>query len=111
MTMILRLLLMAVMSLYLGACGQRELKTLSIVSGSENESLETLIKDLGRQNGLDIHLTYLVLQRDFNWVYSPESELFGGIHEQERATATTTSANHRTTEWTTTRDEFDPARC
>jgi Ca-activated chloride channel family protein len=30
-----------------------------MVSGSENESLETMIKDLGRKNGLDIALTYL----------------------------------------------------
>ena len=59
MAMALRLLLVALLSLYLSACGERELKPLSIVSGSENKSLETLIKDLGRQNGLDIRMTYL----------------------------------------------------
>ena len=59
MAMALRLLLVALLSLYLSACGERELKPLSIVSGSENKSLETLIKDLGRENGLDIQMTYL----------------------------------------------------
>lgn len=59
MVTILRLLFGVVVSMYIGACRQQKLKTFSIVSGSENKSLETLIKDLGRQNGLDIKMTYL----------------------------------------------------
>ena len=40
-------------------CGKKEAITLSIVSGSENKSLESLVRELGRQHGINVQMTYL----------------------------------------------------
>ena len=59
MTSGLRLLLGILLGLCLCACGQQPARQLSIVSGSENKSLESLVKQLGHKHGVDIALTYL----------------------------------------------------
>src|SRR5688572_5034579 len=53
-----RLVLCILLGLMLWACG-RAPQTLTIVSGSENKSLEALVLQLGRQHGVQVALTYL----------------------------------------------------
>lgn len=58
MNRVLRLALAFGLSLWLVACGQQR-QSLSIVSGSENKSLEALLKQLGNKHRVDVHVTYL----------------------------------------------------
>lgn len=59
MKSMLRVLLGMILSLSVLACGQQPTRTLSIVSGSENKSLESLVKQLGRDQGVTVKITYL----------------------------------------------------
>jgi Ca-activated chloride channel family protein len=58
MPFFLRLCSCIVLSLSLWACRQAP-QTLTIVSGSENKSLETLLMQIGRQHGIQVAMTYL----------------------------------------------------
>jgi len=55
----LRIVCGLILCLCLVACGQRQEIPLSIVSGSENKSLEPLVKQLGHAHGVNVAITYL----------------------------------------------------
>lgn len=58
MRSILRIIIVLALGV-VAACGQQEKRTLTIVSGSENKSLEPLVKQLGQKHRIDVHMTYL----------------------------------------------------